>query len=603
MNKTNLVIAIILGVLLVISIQVYRLFSELPNQAATQQSSMVEDVQPKINSFAPNNPEITPTIATALTPISTQLVCEDFERTAKSFDRSRQRFIAKVAANSFYDGVDKMVILDTLMAEYGVESAVNFVRDISSVSIAHEDFKQHKRKLVEFASNGKESEGKPSLPMNIGWWNTYLSIDATLIERANYTINTLPGVEREVWTRVVEDAITEDDFSTLQHSILQLAKQDYHPIENAMLLLDITQALIRASFSTAQKQRIIDDLSAINSATFFVLARENIEVRVGLKLKNLSRFGIDFRAVNFVNIATLAPQSNEQLLQQWQKSLAQYDKHNQRPKAETWCKENKPKKPVYSVSRVSLTSIINQGDYTALSEFINGCFVIDSIMETDYFLTSQGWDRRKIFSIETMKQEDFKDKVKLIKQGLPNTYHHIFSFTSGDSTGRRNNRLEQLSLLIEHGIYPKDPNIVFALRRINVEDSLSIIKQAGDIATTNQHGASLVFNTMLMGKDDLAKALIRQGFPLTTSVNAPDPLIAYLMRLRSNKREYDMEFLELLMANTPQISRWHINAVHHLKLRGFEHIDAIIEAFPELYPQPPEHLLEIDCDGHFIEFG
>jgi len=603
MNKTNIVMILSLLVLLLISIQVYRLFSELPTQTVTQQPTpMVVATKQETNLvFPPSHNK--PTMTKTLEPISTSLSCEGFERTINTFDRSRHGFIARIAANSFYNGADKMVILDTLMAKYGIETAVSFVRNISSISPTHESFKEHKQRLSELATEGKVDKDNSSLPINIGWWETYRSIDTSLIERANYTISNLPGVEREVWSRVMEDAITEDDFSSLQHSVFQLAKQDYHPVENAMLLLQLTEALMRSSFSTVQKQRIIDDISAINSATFFVFPRDQEEARNNLGLKKLERFGIDFRAVSFVELATLTSQSNEKLFQQLQKSLVLYDRLNQRPSVETWCKENKPKKPIYSVSHISLNSIIDQGDYTAFSEFINGCFAIDSIMETNYFITSQSWDTRKVFSVEAMKQEDFKDKAKLIKQRLPEAYNHIFSFTSGDSTGHRKNRPEQLSLLIKHGLYPKNSNIAFALRRLNVEDSLSIIKQAGDIAATNQQGASLVFNSVLMGNDELAKTLIRQGYPLTLSDNAPDPLVTYLMRLRSNKHKYDMDFLELLMVNTPQINRWHINAIHHLKLQGFEHVDAIIEAFPELYPEPPQHLLDIDCDGRFIELG
>ncbi|MGB1296645.1 MAG: hypothetical protein ACPG8A_00155 [Psychrobium sp.] len=602
MNKTNLVIAIILGVLLVISIQVYRFVEDLPTHSTYLESTNTNATSERASITDSHGTKTnTPLITNAMLSAKPTLTCHGFERAKRIFKRDQEQYITVLAENSLFDGIDKMVILNTLYSEYGVDAAINFVSQIGYSSSAHENFERYKQRLEESAALGKIAQDELEPSININWWKTFVSQNGNLIDRANYTISSLPGVERAVWTRVLEEATTDKDFTSFQHGILQLAKQDYHPVENAYLLANLTELIMQSSYSVAQKQRIIDDLSAINSATFYLLKHQQSRGAENRDIRRLARFGVDLSAITFVELDTITTDSDQQLLRHWQQSLALYDKHQQQPMAKSWCSENNHS--AYSVSLVSVKPMLEQGDYSALSEFIDRCVTIGNIMDTSYFVSAQGWDVSNVFSIKELKKDHFKQKAELIKERMPEHYQHIFSFTSSNSTGHKKNRAEQLSLLIKHDLYPRDPNIAFALRRLSADEGLAILKQAGDIAITNQYGASLVFNSVLMGNDDLTKALIRDGYPLTVSANSPDPLVAYLMRLRNSNRGFDMDFLELLVANTTQITRWHINAIHRLKLKEYDHVDAIIEAFPELYPAPPKSLIDIKCDGHFIEFG
>ncbi len=606
MNKTNVVIVLSLLVLLLTCVQVYRLFYHLPTSTTHQSSVRAITANVKSSVAQLTKPIIDqPIVTSPILLAPPRLTCEGFNRANQNYDMRYKMFVSEIAENSFYDGIDKAVILDTLMAEFGIETAINFIRALDHSSPQHEYFKAYKQRLDSLKIHGKHIEIEANSPLNMSWRKDYNSINGSLIERANFTINRLPSYARVIWTHTANTAAIENDFTSFQHSILQLAKRDYPPLEHAFLLNDLAGALLRSSFTPQQKQQVIDDLSAINETTFYVTLgdRQDTTWIDELDIRRLGKFGVDLRAINFVNVATVTVSSDKQLLDTWQASIHKYNQHHPKPEAESWCKENKPEAPIYSVTQVSLSAMLAQDDYHTFGEFLEQCYTLNDVMEANYFINAQGWDMSKVFSLEEMEKSSFKERAKIIKNGLPENYKHVFNFSSGNSTGHRENRNKQLSLLIKHGLYPKDPSIAFALHRLTLSDSLSILKQAGDIDTTGKYGVTLVFNAVLSGNNKLATTLINDGYPLTLSTKSPDPLLAYLNRLRANKREFDSQFLELLMVNTPQITQWHINAVHYLKLNDFEFVDAIIEAYPELYSQPPDTLLTIDCDGQRIEFG
>lgn len=413
-----------------------------------------------------------------------------------------------------------------------------------------------------------------------------------------------PDIATSLWIRTADASVHSEDFQGLQYSIGQLAKHDYHPIENAFIVRQLAIIIMQAPFTRAQKQSIINDLSAVNSATFYYPSSLQLHqvASQGNHLLRLNHFKMDVSAINFIELSQLTFNTNEQLLAKWQLLLDKFHIQKPEPKGDIWCDKNDPKKPIHKITKVSLKPYIEQENYSLFSEFLSQCMLIDNMMEIGFFISQQGWELREIFSVESMQDVSFSEKANQLKQQFPDQLSGIFSFESTNSLTDFNNRTQQLSLLIDHGLYPRNANIAMAMRKLSIEESMTLIKKAGDIEPINKYKATLVYNAVLSNNPSLAIALINQGYPLTTEENAPDPLQAYLMQLTMSRRKLDRTLLDVLMANTPQITQWHINSVYRMKLNNHKEIQTLIDAYPELYPAEPESLLTIDCDGQYIQF-
>ncbi|WP_435274526.1 hypothetical protein ACMAZF_14675 [Psychrobium sp. nBUS_13] len=430
------------------------------------------------------------------------------------FSQQQTRYIVEAATNSYFNGVDKTTILDTLASEYSIATAFISLENIASKSVHHNDFKKYNTVLKEQLSKGEYFSQSQTPYLEISPWSEFYGFNGSAVERANLQVINYPDIATSLWIRTADASVHSEDFQGLQYSIGQLAI-----------------IIMQAPFTRAQKQSIINDLSAINSATFYYPSSLQLHqvASQGNHLLRLNHFKMDVSAINFIELSQLSFNTNEQLLAKWQLLIDKFHIQNPEPKGDTWCDKNEQKKPIHKITKVSLKPYIEQENYSLFSEFLSQCMLIDNMMEIGFFISQQGWKPREIFSVESMQDVSFTEKANQLKQQFPDQLSGIFSFESTNSLTDFKNRTQQLSLLIDHGLYPRNANIAMAMRKLSIEESMTLIKKAGDIEPINKYKATLVYNAVLSNNPSLAIALINQGYPLTTEENAPDPLQASLI--------------------------------------------------------------------------
>ncbi len=605
MNKTNIIIAISLIVLLVIFIQTYRIFTLIspPQESPTahQESTVPESATAALKpttiaqqlAVKPDFKSLVPTLS-----------CDGYEEELTRYNRHRLRFVIEVAELSYLNGVDKQTLYDTITSEFGVAEALQFRDKISKMSLYHqgiESYKETLKKQLEIGQSFLQSNRSNS---DLRQWARYQNFDARVIDHANLTISRYPDIAAEVWS-LAADISSLTNFDTFAFSLTQLSKIDYHPIEGMAITQRVAANILQSSFNRQQKQQSINILATMNREQMFrasLKQLKNAKIHVDF-IARLERLKFDTTALTYADINTVSFISDEKSLLNFKQYLEKFDKKTPLPTPEQWCKSDQKNKTVYTLQKVSLSQMASRQDYRLFSEILEECIVVNNMIDVSDFLTNKKWSSHEQFTIKALKSDSFKPIAETLKTQLADSLSIIFNYESGHSINDKTRRPEQLSLLIDHGIYPKDANIIRGMSRMSVDESLALLEKAAPIKPTNNYNATMVYNAVLTGNESLALTLINKGYPLTMHENAPDPLQAYLYRLSKMYQEkVHFPLLTALMANTPDITPWHINSMHRMKMIGNKNFEPLFSAFPELYPNVPATLMAIDCDGTYLEF-
>jgi len=568
----------------------------------------------------PTQPEETTTIAKtiSLTKIYTaarsiphlatdlSFSCEGYDDYVKQSKKPAESLIINLAKLMLFNGENKNDLLDTIAAEYGLVLAVEFLSLVANESTYHDNFeviKKHVTGKIE-----KQSTKTPDDNFYQAMW--YLdSSNISPNELINHGVSEVqryPDIETRIWLSSFQESLSHKNEKAALFFIDQLTKQQYHPLENYQIMEAIFKSLIDSGFKVEFKQKIINQLSAVDTI-FFSSTQANAQKTydgevLSSSLNRYHSLKYDFSALNLTDIHSLSFSSNTLLLEKFKQQFVLRTDISKTMDAKEWCKLNKKQNTLHATKRINVDTLLSQSQHFTYTSMLHNCATYNQMTLTRDYVAHHNWQVDSLFSIDNMTKERSMQEALLIQQDFPDDLSAWFSYLTSEVWVGRKQRFSHLSLLIKHGLYPKNSDILKGFRRLTVEQSLLLLKQAGDISPTNKQGATLVYNAITFGKWRLAIELIKQGYPLSLSNNAPDPLYSMLYIIGNNRalNPQTNTLIDLLVTNTHEINDWHVNAMYRLKLNNIEAFDELVTRYPQLYPFEPKQLVTFDCGDSLI---
>ncbi|NMP17088.1 hypothetical protein [Thalassotalea sp. Y01] len=164
-------------------------------------------------------------------------------------------------------------------------------------------------------------------------------------------------------------------------------------------------------------------------------------------------------------------------------------------------------------------------------------------------------------------------------------------------------------------LFAKDPNfsMFLAVASHKADEQRQILERhAQDLAPYGADGRTLIYNLIKSNwtnQNELIIDLINQGLPLKRDSQSPDPLLAYLQKIKARiqtsedsdyqAEESSLQLLDMLVDRS-QVDDAHINLMASLKYKNKQAFDYLYERHPDLYPHEPEFMVDFECEDSIL---
>jgi len=518
----------------------------------------------------------------------------------------RQSFIINHAMNMFYNGEDKDNIINTLAHDYDLETAINFINYTQSVSQFNENFELKKASIAAVILGNKISNELEAYEKTNWFFDHTASQELQLTAYISEQLGLFPDISTGILLSGLFQAIKNSDSKAFKIFIGQLFTTHYHPLESYLVTKYIFQSLMEQPLPQPFKASLSKQLSELKIIYFANIVPSAIDIGEidfnGQSISRLKALSYNFDNIEMIDINNMTFTNNETLSEQFRHLLANSPELSKPINPKSWCDENEKSKEVYKKKRTILskqTSPLSAAHHTEFSSF---CASIANIVMVNDFFNHQGWKRSEVFSLKHMATDTFKKQIAVIKEKLPNKLNIVFPFSSRAADHKNQQRFDQLSILIKHDLFPKNSDIAKAFQGLSIEQSFTLLKEAGAIEQSNAHGETMVFNAIRFSNFPFALELIKRGYPLKVIEDSPDPFHLYLLRLtiQNSLSENNLQLLDALIDQTHSITSDHRNTIKRIKIKNVKVFSKITERHPQLGLNLPEYLTEYQCGGASI---
>jgi len=520
----------------------------------------------------------------------------------------RQSFIINHAMNMFYNGEDKDNIINTLAHDYDLDTAINFINYTQSVSQFNENFELKKASITAVILGKKISNGLEDYQKTNWYFDHTASKDLLLTSYISEQLGLFPDIATSILLSGLFRAVKNSDSEAFKIFIGRLFTTQNHPLESYLVTNYIFQSLMEQPLSPSFKDSLTKQLSDLKIIYFANIIPSAIDIGeidfYGNSISRLKALSYDFDNIDMIDINNMTFTNNETLSEKLRQLLVTRPELSKPISPKTWCDGHEKSKEVYKKKLTVLseqTSPLSAAQHTEFSFF---CASIANIMSVNDFFNNQGWKRSEIFSLENMATDKFQKQKALIKEKLPDKLNIVFPYSSRAADHKNQQRFDQLSTLIKHDLFPRNSDIAKAFQGLSIEQSFTLIKDAGTIEQSNAHGETMVFNAIRQSNRPLALALIERGYPLKLTQESPDPFHIFLLRLtnQSSLSESHLQLLDVLIDHTESITSDHRNTIKRIKIKNEKAFNTITERHPQLRLNLPQYLTEYQCGGASISY-
>lgn len=590
MSKINILIFTSIAIIILAGFQLYQLwqpFSDLPSSTSKETNNSIQvhtavsTQQEKINL---NKPTLQSEVFST---------CSIHE-TSKSLEKTDLNELIIIQASLDRFTHNHHHILDTLINDYGLTFTKDYLDYYSRFSIHHLEVAPLKEKLINTLKKAPMNRVKP---FHVRLVKPEFNHETLPLEQLVLLMERYPDLHYYLLSSAIIWDAKKNQHRLLKSLIYKAADTPLHPMTSTIVTNAFFFSILNLKSDKETKQSLINDLSIINSGRLYH------HPDMYPHLDRLIRLDYDFSQFKLTNLARMKFSSHSQLTRKWETLKKSYYLEQPKPNVLENCSDGNQLK-TYKKKLITSEQVTNTQKIHTFAEHVYKCSRGDNL-QLAIDTIEQQWPIATLFSIENLKQATFKNTVKKLKDSdkLPTEY--LFSYISSYSLQDKAQRYEQLSLMVSNDIHPKDSSIAKAFNDISVEQSMTLIEQAGPLEAVDKNNATLVYNALLFNNHDLALALIKKNYPLISNSNSPDPLSLLLYQLLE-KRTYEYpeeldELIETVITNTETISPWHINTVYRLKKKNRTLFNELIEKHPSLFPKQPDVLIEIECGDDSLQ--
>jgi len=551
-------------------------------------------------------PSFTQQPANILDTTEYELTCPGFTQAKFKHIDSMHKLIIEQATLWLLEGEDRDFIAETLAANLGFKLAMQWLEQVHPISRFYDKSDLLKNTLLNLESNDIVENPIRRGDFSRYQWrlNSQERKGKELIEFAQDEVAKYPDISDAIWLAVVDNAIYSQDIEALELAIKEFDLDVNSPLWSSFLMGKVLKQLSFSVPDNYNLQGVLDHLSLMGP--YYI--DSNTPKAFGSKavLDGLEARGYSFENWHIVDNANLSFNTYPSITSKFE-ALTETQANKFKPlEAKLWCQESGREEAYHK--NISLKSLSLAQDSLAedWQGVLNMCkaSLMDRALEKSVLLkellNDHGWSMEELSNLDRLKKTDLAPLKQSLENASLDLMPLLFMAKGHEASREKAKTFDTLSLLMEKGLYPNSPDLLFAFRYFSLEKSQALLEKVLNLQPFTSYGVSLIFNSIGIGKNELALSLINQGYPLKRDVASPDPLhLALEMQMgeygSAEEQEIASQLLAALVANTEEITEAHINSMYQLKLYKPEMFEELVEQYPQLYPYEPEYLVEFKC--------